>query len=92
MRYAVIENATGLVRNVIVLDDDAPWRVPRGHSLIEAASAGSPGDTWDGTQFVPEPERVPSAKELRLEELRAKRGARTMTLPELQEYLELLDL
>lgn len=59
-RKALIETATGLVANVIEIEDGANWQPPAGQSLIDAANA-NPGDTWDGTQFVP---RQPTAEEV----------------------------
>lgn len=60
MRKALIETATGLVANVVELEDGANWQPPAGHHVRDADNA-SPGDTWDGVGFVPRP---PSAEEL----------------------------
>ena len=69
MRKALIETATGLVANVIVIEEGANWQLPEGCHLIDGAGAG-PGDTWDGKQFVSKP---PESAELpeTLESLKA---------------------
>lgn len=52
-RKALIEESTGKVVNVVEFEDGAfNWQPPIGHKLMEAAN-GSPGDTWDGTKFIP---------------------------------------
>lgn len=56
MRKTVVNKATGLVANVIVLEDGANWPVPAGHLLVDAEAQGSVGDTWDGFTFTPHPE------------------------------------
>lgn len=55
MRKALIETTTGKVLNVIEWQPDSSWPVPVGCQLIDAANNGSPGDTWDGTKFIPVP-------------------------------------
>lgn len=52
MRKALIKQPSGLVVNVIEIEDGATWQPPVGHTLIDAATTGSPGDTWDGAQFI----------------------------------------
>lgn len=59
-RKALIETATGKVLNVIELEDGANWQPPMGHYVREAGNA-NPGDTWDGTKFIPRP---PSPEEI----------------------------
>lgn len=55
MRKAIIRNNDGFVVNVIEIKQNANWQPPDGCSLITAGKS-SPGDTWDGKQFVtPEP-------------------------------------
>ena len=63
MRKAIIESATGLVKNVILIDDGADWAIPDGCELVDASEAGGPGDTWDGLQFVPAPAVAPVMSE-----------------------------
>lgn len=59
-RCALIEQDTGKVVNVIMLDPSANWSPPAGHIVIFSDSAG-PGDTWDGKEFkTPPPEPAPS--------------------------------
>jgi hypothetical protein len=56
MRYAMIHEETGVVANVIALDNPATWEVPTGYTLIESDGVGI-GDTWNGKQFIkPAPE------------------------------------
>ena len=59
MRKALIEIASGLVVNLIELEDGANWKPPAGYAVIDASS-GNPGDLWDGTKFVkPPPQLAP---------------------------------
>ncbi len=50
-RKALVETATGKVKNVIVIADGASYNPPSGQSLVDAGNA-SPGDTWNGLAFV----------------------------------------
>ena len=59
MRKALID-LTGLVVNIIEIEVGSTWLPPTGCKLRDALNA-SPGDTWDGTQFIPRP---PSAGEV----------------------------
>jgi hypothetical protein len=59
-RKAIVEKDTGLVRNVIILDEGAVWSCEGagyvGCELMDAEDAG-PGYAWDGDKFTaPEPE------------------------------------
>lgn len=58
MRKALIETATGKVVNVIELEYGANWQPPQGCYVRDAQNA-SPGDTWDGSKFIPAPTVVP---------------------------------
>lgn len=58
MRYAVINSATGLVDNVILLADPAQWPVPSGHQIVQS-DTGNVGDTWNGAGFVSPPASAP---------------------------------
>lgn len=52
-RYAMIENTSGIVVNVIEWDgDEATWIPPTGHTMVEdtAVVAGS-GQSYDGAAF-----------------------------------------
>lgn len=51
MRYAVVENATNLVDNVV--EADAAFQIPD-HSMVPGEEANI-GDTYDGTNFIPPP-------------------------------------
>ena len=50
MRKAII-SPNGTVENVIVLNEGIDWPLPEGYRLIDADD-GSPGDKWNGTEFV----------------------------------------
>ena len=50
---ALIDNATGLVENIIVVD--GPFDPGDGKTLLDAADARI-GGTWDGAVFQPKPE------------------------------------
>lgn len=52
-----IDTATGTVVNRDVLPDDwtgadGQWQIPEGHILVDAV--GSPGDSWDGSNIIPQ--------------------------------------
>lgn len=53
VRYVVID-ATNQVVNAIELDDPSEWEAPSGCTVF-ASETGSPGDTFDGTSFIPAP-------------------------------------
>ena len=68
MKKAVVDTATGVVENTIVIDPDddggyAHWSCPDGCELIDADTAG-PGWTWDGTVFSPPTTVEPSRLEM----------------------------
>jgi len=58
MRKALIRQSDGLVVNMIEWLPGSDWPVPAGHYLIDG-STGNPGDTWDGTKFIPKVEPIP---------------------------------
>lgn len=51
MKKAIVNKADGLVLNVIEIEPDAKWKPSKGAILIDALNA-SPGDTWDGENFI----------------------------------------
>lgn len=63
MRRALIESSTGKMVNVIEIEADSIWQPPEGCELLDEANSqqASPGDTWDGTNFIPAPEPIPEA-------------------------------
>ncbi len=58
MRKALIETTTGMVVNIIEIEDGANWQPLAGHEIQDALKA-SPGDTWDGVKFIPPPPAPP---------------------------------
>ena len=55
MRFTIVEQATGLVLNVIEWEGDTEtWRPPEGCNAVQSDVANI-GDTWDGTNFLPPP-------------------------------------
>lgn len=58
MRKALVETVTGLVINVIEIEDESTWSLPVGHTLMDPEGSVGPGYTWDGSEFVP-PEVIP---------------------------------
>lgn len=54
-RYAVIDDATKLVVNVIEWDGGTAWAPPEGHSVVKSDTAG-PGDTYKNRKFIKPPE------------------------------------
>ena len=71
MRYAIVED--GVVTNVVILypgsEDVFPHAVPCERFAVEI------GDTWDGTAFCREGEKVPGFQELELERMRDMQAA-----------------
>jgi hypothetical protein len=56
-RYAMVQDASGVVVNVIEWDGNTEtWQPPAGHTMVldEPPSAG-PGATYDGEKFIPPP-------------------------------------
>lgn len=52
MRKAIVRESDGFVTNVIEIEDGANWPIPNGCYLVDAVNNGSPGDTWDGKEFL----------------------------------------
>ncbi len=48
----VLNSATKIVVNVILLEDGVEWAPPEGQELAPQHD-GSIGDTWDGSKFLP---------------------------------------
>jgi len=53
----IINSATKIVENVIVIEDGVEWSAPHGFE-IAPNNTGNIGDTWDGEKFIPKPEDV----------------------------------
>jgi hypothetical protein len=56
-RYAMVQDASGIVVNVIEWDGNTEtWTPPEGYTMVldEPPSAGA-GSTWDGEKFIPPP-------------------------------------
>ena len=85
-RKALIQTNTGLVLNVLVLPDGVTHRVDRGTRLIDGIGA-SPGDTWDGSDFIAPTPEPPDPAVVRREELEALLLNGQASLPNIQEYL-----
>ena len=60
MRKALVHISTGLVENVIEIEDGAVWPVPDGYQLIPEAGNVGPGYTWDGSEFTRPPKMTAS--------------------------------
>ena len=62
-RKAIID-ASGVVVGAVMHDDEAVWSPPAGCTLVDAAQADAPGDTYDaGTQTFTHPVvAVPQSK------------------------------
>lgn len=62
-RYAMIDNASGIVVNVIEWNGDtANWQPPTGYTMVEdTGMKAGPGYTYDGSTFTPPPGGEPVA-------------------------------
>ena len=70
-RKALVHIASGLVENVIEIEDDAVWSVPDGYQIIpetEDSGGAGPGGTWDGSKFVAPVKPGPSRLEILMSE------------------------
>lgn len=56
-RYAMVDDASGIVVNVIEWDGNPDtWAAPGGYTMVEdSAGQAGPGFTLDGTTFTPPP-------------------------------------
>lgn len=57
MRYAVIETATNIVSNVVILSDASEWVQP--DSFAIRSDEANIGDTYDGQTFIAPPPPLP---------------------------------
>lgn len=88
IRKALMEKATGRVVNIIMHDPAAAWACPEDCELQDALDA-SPGDTWDGAQYVKAPRQLS-----RLQKARAAYKAATTDAERLQvlaRYLAIME-
>ena len=58
MRKAIIQENDGLVVNVVEIEFPTDWQPPPGCYCIDAGDA-SPGDTWNGEEFIKPPLVIP---------------------------------
>lgn len=79
MRKALVKTVTGLVVNVIEIESGANWPIPAGHTLVDAAKAASPGDTWDGVKYVRPPATAEEVLAEKREAARVKAVAAILT-------------
>ncbi|MFY9457368.1 MAG: hypothetical protein WAP23_00325, partial [Candidatus Spechtbacterales bacterium] len=66
-RYVVVEQATGKVVNVILLDPSSDWFPPQGHIVVPAGNASPGEDIWDGKKFkkAPKEEKKPESSSVK---------------------------
>lgn len=89
MRKAIIEDATGTVVNVILLEPTAKWSPRAGHSVVDADDIAEPGAHWDGAVFTRQPLPPPDLDAIRLRVLGQQMLTGTAGLRDIQEYLVL---
>lgn len=66
MRYALINIETGIVENVIELDNDTDWLPPEGYIVVRTDS-GNINDTYNDGEFVTPPPPPPTPDEVLFE-------------------------
>ena len=86
MRKVIVETTTGLVVNVVELEDGADWSPPEGHEVLDAGPGAEPGGTWDRSAFAP---AVVVDQNPGLTALRAKLVDDTATFADLKKMLRL---
>lgn len=64
MNYALVNSESGVVENVIILEEGAQWTPPDGMNLVLLQGEFGIGDTWDGSQFIRAPEPVSDSEEI----------------------------
>lgn len=64
-RYAMIDDASGIVVNVIEWDgDEAKWAPPEGYTMVEdTENKAGPGFSYDGETFIPPPGGTPGVNQ-----------------------------
>ena len=87
MKYAVVDDVTSVVANVIELEEGATWSPPKGCSLQKAENA-APGDEWDGQRYV---RPLPPSMETTDKERYAAATSDTIRLQIIAERLGFLD-
>lgn len=64
-RYALVKTESGIVENVILIDDPAEYEVPEGYEIVDekplVTGIAAINGTWDGTKFGPDPNIPPLA-------------------------------
>lgn len=55
MRYAIVIKKTGIVDNVIELEEGHDWPIPDGSEVVKTETAG-PGWSYKDGKFIPAPE------------------------------------
>lgn len=56
MRYALINETTGLVENIVEVEDGDGSTVGKGYTLFLGDAAI--GDGWDGKEIIPQPQPI----------------------------------
>ena len=57
MRYALINEITNLVENIIIINDLEKWTIPNGFYIIEVINGGATGDSYVGDVFDDQPRK-----------------------------------
>lgn len=89
-RKAIVETATGLVLNVIVIVPDGSgqfdyYKLPVGQELLDSGLGAEPGAIWDGERFNPPVLPPPT----RFDDLQTKVSDDTATFLDVLEMLRI---
>ena len=57
IRKVLIESATGLVLNIVLVHPDGTWAPDPGQEIVDDGAGATIGGTWDGSIFVAPPVR-----------------------------------
>jgi hypothetical protein len=91
MKTSALVTADGTIENIVVIDDQADYTPPQGHTLVDIpdGKTAAIGGRWDGKKFTAPAAPVASADDVRLDELRTKAEAGTLAAADIADAVRL---